>query len=72
VLLAGQIALSGCAKAPAQLSQNRYGMMKVQQESFGRTPDGQEVTLYTLANANRLRARIIDYGTILVSLEVPD
>ena len=72
VLLAGQIALFGCAKAPAQQSQNRYGIMKVQQESFGQTPDGQEVTLYTLTNANRLRARIIDYGTILVSLEVPD
>jgi len=72
VLLAGQIALFGCAKASAQLSQNRYGIMRVQQESFGQTPDGQKVTLYTLTNANRLRARIIDYGAILVSLEVPD
>ena len=70
--LAIQIALFGCAEAPAQLSQNSYGIMKVQQESFGRTPDGREVTLYSLANANRLRARIIDYGAILVSLEVPD
>ena len=92
LLLAGQIALFGFAKAPAQLSQEDRGqrtenrrqtltsdfrlltseMMKVQQESFGRTPDGQEVTLYSLTNANRLRARIIDYGTILVSLEVPN
>jgi len=70
--LAIQIALFSCAKAPARLSQNSYGKMKVQQESFGRTPDGREVTLYTLTNANKLRARIIDYGAILVSLEVPD
>lgn len=72
VLLAGQIALFGCAKASAQLSQNSHGIMKVQQESFGRTPNGREVILYTLTNANRLRARIIDYGAILVSMEVPD
>jgi len=79
VLLAGQIALSGFAKAPAlrnesqgQLSQSSYGKTKVQQESFGQTPDSLEVTLYTLTNAKKLRARIIDYGAILVSLEVPD
>ena len=79
VLLAGQIAFYGCAKAPAlrkesqgQLSKNRYGKMEVQQGSFGQTPDGREVTIYTLNNANKLRARVIDYGAILVSLDVPD
>jgi aldose 1-epimerase len=71
VLFAGQIAMSGYEKAPAAQSQNSSGMMKVQKETFGRIPDGREVTLYTLTNANKLRAGIMDYGAILVSLEVP-
>ena len=46
--------------------------MSIDKESFGKTPDGQEVDLYTLTNINTIRARIITYGAILVSLEVPD
>ncbi len=44
----------------------------VTQESFGRMPDGTEVNVYELTNAKGLRAKVIDYGAILVSLEVPD
>ena len=40
--------------------------------SFGKLPDGSEAKLYTLTNANGLRARITDFGATLVSLEVPD
>jgi aldose 1-epimerase len=72
VLLTGQMALFSCAKAPAQISQKNYEGMKIQKEPFGRTPDGQEVIIYTLTNGNKLKARIIDYGAILVSLDVPD
>ncbi len=39
---------------------------------FGKTPDGKAVTLYTLTNAQGLRAEIIEYGAIVVSLETPD
>ena len=39
---------------------------------FGTTPDGQDIALYTLTNTHGLRATIIEYGAILVSLEVPD
>lgn len=46
--------------------------VKVTQEAFGRTPDGTEVAAYELTNAAGLRAKVIDYGAILVSLEVPD
>jgi aldose 1-epimerase len=46
--------------------------MDVKKEPFGKTPDGRQVELYTLTNANGLKARIITYGAILVSLEVPD
>lgn len=46
--------------------------MEVKKKSFGRLPDGQEVEIYTLTNANALKARLMTYGATLVSLEVPD
>lgn len=39
---------------------------------FGQTQAGEQVTIYTLTNAHGLRARVMEYGAILVSLEVPD
>jgi aldose 1-epimerase len=35
-------------------------------------PDGRAVEVFTLTNANGMRVRVIDYGGIIVSLEVPD
>jgi aldose 1-epimerase len=46
--------------------------MSANEEPFGQTPDGREVVLYTLTNPNGMRAKITNYGAILVSLEVPD
>ncbi|MBC8471219.1 MAG: galactose mutarotase [Planctomycetes bacterium] len=46
--------------------------MGVKEKLFGQMPDGREVTLYELTNAKGLRAGIINYGAILVSLDVPD
>ncbi len=46
--------------------------MDVAVESFGKTPQGQQVRLYTLTNAHGLKAKIMTYGAIVVSLEVPD
>ena len=46
--------------------------MNIHTESFGRTPEGEEVFLYALTSAKGLRARITNFGAILVSLEVPD
>jgi aldose 1-epimerase len=50
----------------------RTGLLDVRHNSFGQTPDGHEVTIFQLTNANGLRASVIDYGAILVSLQVPD
>ena len=41
-------------------------------KSFGKTPDGAEITLYTLTNANGMEVGIINYGAIVVSIKVPD
>lgn len=42
------------------------------EEVFGTMPDGREVKVFTLTNSNGLRARVIEYGAILVSMEAPD
>jgi aldose 1-epimerase len=39
---------------------------------FGKTTDGTEVQLFTLTNANGLKASITNYGGTLTSLLVPD
>jgi aldose 1-epimerase len=44
----------------------------VKEEAWGKTPQGQDVELFTLTNAHGMEARIITYGGILVSLKVPD
>jgi aldose 1-epimerase len=46
--------------------------MKSTREPFGKTPDGTEVTLYTLTNQSGAEARVMTYGGIVVSLRVPD
>ena len=44
----------------------------ITRETFGTMPDGTSIYLYTLKNANGIKARITNYGGILVSLAVPD
>jgi aldose 1-epimerase len=44
----------------------------VKTESFGKTKEGEEVTLFTCTNRNGLVLKMIDYGAIVVSLETPD
>src|SRR5436190_5167445 len=39
---------------------------------FGETRDGQAVEMFTIHNANGLTAKVITYGAIIYSLEVPD
>ena len=46
--------------------------MFVEKESFGKTPDGKWIDLYTLTNANHARVKITNYGGIVVSVIVPD
>lgn len=44
----------------------------VTKEPFGTTPDGENVDLYTLSNGRGLEVKIITYGGIVQSIEVPD
>ena len=45
---------------------------EVKEETFGSMPDGHQVKIYTLTNINGLKARVTEYGAILVSMETPD
>jgi len=48
------------------------GAMTINRESFGRTPDGQDVWLFTLTNANGMTVKVTNYGGIITHLFVPD
>jgi len=72
VLLASAVFASTATLDPSPASAQAKREAGVTETPFGTTPDGEEVTLYTLTNAHGLRATVIEYGAILVSLEVPD
>lgn len=42
------------------------------EKPFGRTSDGEVVTLYTLSNAHGVSVSIMDYGATIVRILVPD
>lgn len=46
--------------------------MGVQKELFGTDKEGKEVYLYTLSNSRGMKAKVMNYGAILVDLIVPD
>jgi aldose 1-epimerase len=45
------------------------GMKK---QPFGKTPDGKEISLFTLTNKNDMEVTITNFGGIVVSMKVPD
>jgi aldose 1-epimerase len=46
--------------------------MRIDSAPYGKTADGQNVTLYTLVNTSGNTVEMIDYGAIVVSINVPD
>lgn len=46
--------------------------MSIESRPFGKTAAGEPVTLYTLTNAAGNTIKMIDYGAIIVSIDVPD
>lgn len=46
--------------------------MNVTTAAFGKTPEGAEVTLYTCTNAQGMVVKLINYGALVVAVEVPD
>ena len=46
--------------------------MDVKEDHYGAMPDGKKVKIFTLTNKNGLKAKVIEYGAILISMETPD
>lgn len=67
LLMLGQLACSTrqAAAPPAQEA-------TLTRQPFGTTPAGEAVDLITLTNARGMKVRVMTYGAIIVSLEVPD
>ncbi len=67
VLALGAVTLASCSstKGPATAR-------KMESRLFGKTPEGENVDLYTLTNAKGMEAGIATYGGVVVSLKVPD
>ena len=69
--IAGFIALTSLLLSCENAYSNE-SKMKIESAPFGKTTDGQSVTLYTLTNASGNTVQMIDYGAIVVSINVPD
>ena len=46
--------------------------MQIEQSTAGQMPDGTQVDLYTLINANGLEVKVLTYGAMITSVKVPD
>lgn len=69
----GVLLLTSCAEAPkSQPPKENKPLATTTKAPWGKTQDGKPVDLYTLTNANGMKARITNYGGIVVSLEAPD
>jgi aldose 1-epimerase len=60
----------GCASFARQSSS--LGKHAIRQEAFGKTPEGNPVTVYTMTNSHGLEVRIMNFGAIVLSLRTPD
>jgi aldose 1-epimerase len=51
---------------------NGESLKRLEEQEFGKTPDGTIVKLYTLRNAKGMSAKIMTYGAIITEINVPD
>ncbi|MGP4102472.1 aldose epimerase family protein [Nonomuraea sp. KM90] len=70
------LALSLVAVPPAQAAGGGPSITKngpsVTKKRFGILPNGKKIDIYTLRNSGGMRVKILTYGGILQSIEVPD
>jgi len=56
----------------APISASTPQTLKIAKEAFGVLPGGNAVDLYTLTNVHGMKIRVMTYGGVIVSLDVPD
>jgi aldose 1-epimerase len=59
------------SKTSSVLKESTYEM-KIEQSAFGKTADGQDVSLFALQNASGMKATLTNYGATVISLFAPD
>jgi len=67
LLVTGFAALGPAAPPAAGTNQPR-----IDKDVFGTMPDGRQVDRYTLSNGRGMRIRVLTYGGIIQTIEVPD
>ena len=72
ILLATTAALLPGALGTAAAAPARIRDVRVEQQEFGRLPDGQVVEVFTLHNASGLSVRVMTHGATLIAVETPD
>ena len=71
LMLGTQLLVSAGAKPPMMAKAGK-GKANIVIAMFGKMPGGATVDLYTLTNANGLKAKIMTLGATLTELDVPD
>ncbi|GAA4106102.1 aldose epimerase family protein [Actinomadura miaoliensis] len=72
LLVAALVAATGPASASPGAAAPARTAPKITKEPFGKLPDGTAVERYTLSNGRGMTVRVLTYGGIVQSLEVPD
>jgi aldose 1-epimerase len=67
----GYVASMVAALLPA-LAFAQDSSMKLEKSDFGKTPEGQQIHLYTLTNVHGNVVQLTNYGAIVTKVEVPD
>ena len=64
--------IAAASPIPAQADKAVAGKPTVQKDNFGKTTGGEPVEIYTITNANGLRAKVMTWGAGLVEMHAPD
>ncbi len=62
----------GPAGTTSPTASEREKKMSVERQTYGNMPDGIEVEQYTLTNAHGLKVKVITFGAMITSVELPD
>ncbi len=63
---------TGAASAHSDTTSPGEFQMGIQTEPLGETNDGRQIDRYILQNANGLKVSVINFGAVVMSVEVPD
>jgi aldose 1-epimerase len=71
-LAIGLAAASSSPAAGSVANRGRHAPPSITKAVFGTMPDGTKIDIYTLRNSRGMKVKILTYGGILQSIEVPD